>query len=134
VTLDLAALVLRVAAGSIFVAQGYRKLFAPADAPHGRAGLSEMIRRSGMPSPDRLAAVVAAIELVGGIALLLGLLTRLALIPLSVILLVAIVGFKRKAGFLGGWDWPFSVLAIAAALFVLGAGAWSLDAVLRLPM
>ena len=65
---------------------------------------------------------------------LIGLLTRFAAIPLAAILVVAILGFKRKAGFLGGWDWPFSVLAIVVAIFVLGAGAWSIDALLGLPV
>ena len=36
-----ALLVLRLVAAGIFVAQGSRKLFAPAEAPHGRANLSD---------------------------------------------------------------------------------------------
>jgi putative oxidoreductase len=128
------ALVLRLAAGAIFVAQGTRKLLGPADAPHGRRALAEMIRREGMPAPERLALVVAAVELAGGIGLIAGLLTRLAAAALAFILIVAILGFKRRAGFLGGWDWPFSVLAIVSAILLLGAGAWSLDSILRVPV
>ena len=53
---------------------------------------------------------------------------------LAAILVVAIAGFKWRAGFLGGWDWPFSVLAILSAIFILGAGAWSVDALVHLPI
>ncbi len=133
-TLASAALLLRLAAGMIFIAQGVRKLIASPDAPHGRDALAEMIRRQGWPWAGRLAIVVAATELLCGVMVLIGLLTRFAAIPLAAILVVAILGFKRKAGFLGGWDWPFSVLAIVVAIFVLGAGAWSIDALLGLPV
>ncbi len=133
-TVAVAALVLRLSAGLIFIAQGVRKLFAPEDAPHGRRALADMIRRQGLPRPDRLALLVAATELACGVALVIGFLTRIATIPLLAILVVAILGFKRKAGFLGGWDWPFSVAAIDLAILALGAGPWSLDALLRVPI
>lgn len=133
-TVATAALLLRLAAGAIFVSQGVRKLIAPPNAPHGRGALTDMIQRHGWPSPARLAIVVAGTELVCGAMVAMGLLTRLTAIPLAAILVVAIFGFKRDAGFLGGWDWPFSVLAIVLAILVLGAGAWSLDALLGLPL
>lgn len=127
-TVALAALVLRLAAGAIFVAQGVRKLFAPPEAPHGRRALANMMRQQGLPRPEGLALVVSATELTCGFALLVGLFTRLVALPLAAVLIVAIVGFKRQAGFLGGWDWPFSVLAIDATIVLLGGGPWSLDA------
>jgi len=80
-----------------------------------------------------LAWVVGLTELVGGAALLVGLFTRVATLPLSIILVAAIVGYKWEQGFLGGWDWPFSVLGIVLAITLLGAGPISLDAVLRIP-
>jgi uncharacterized membrane protein YphA (DoxX/SURF4 family) len=133
-TVALAALVLRLAAGSIFTVQGARKLFAARAAPHGRDALAAMIRGRGLPQPDRQAWLVAATEFVSGLGLFAGFLTRVVVLPLAGILVVAIVGFKWRAGFLGGWDWPFSVLAILSAIFVLGAGAWSVDALLHLPI
>lgn len=121
-----AAAILRLAAAAIFLAQGIRKVFAPPDAAHGRGGLAAAIGREGMPAPERLAWLVAVTELVGGAALGIGLFTRLAAVPLVVVLLVAIYS-KRRAGFLGGWDWPLSVLAIVVAILLLGPGPWSLD-------
>jgi uncharacterized membrane protein YphA (DoxX/SURF4 family) len=91
----------------------------------------------GMPSPAILAPFVDVVEIVGGLLLLLGLLTRLATFALLVDLLVAITTTKipllLKEGF---WkmvhevhtDW--SMLLGALFLFGVGAGAWSLDVLL----
>jgi putative oxidoreductase len=131
--MEWAALVLRVVAGAIFVAQGVRKVLAPRDAPHGRGNLESLIAQQPFPRPDLLASLVGITELVGGVLLLVGFLTRLATVPLAVVLLVAIFGSKWRQGFLGGWDWPFSVLGLLAAIALLGAGPISIDAVLGVP-
>jgi putative oxidoreductase len=132
-TIDGAALLARVVVGAIFVAQGYIKLMRPPDAPHGRANLEAMIRGRGIAAPRELALLVAALELICGAAVAVGFLTRLVIVPLALILIVAIAGFKFRAGFVGGWDWPLSVVALLGVIFLLGAGAWSADAALRLP-
>lgn len=131
-TIDVAALLVRLVVGAIFVAQGYIKLFRPPDAAHGRANLEAMIRGRGIPRSHELAILVAAFELACGVAVAAGFLTRLALVPLAGILAVAIVGFKSRSGFVGGWDWPLSVLTLVAVIALLGAGAWSVDALLGL--
>ena len=113
-----ALLVLRLVAAGIFVAQGSRKLFAPAEAPHGRANLERLIAQRDLPRPDRLAWLVAVTELLGGFALMF---------------VVAILGYKWRAGFIGGWDWPLSVLAIVVAIGLAGPGPISLDALLGIP-
>jgi putative oxidoreductase len=125
--------VLRSVAAAIFVAQGARKLFAAPEAAHGRANLERLIAQRDLPRPDRLAWLVAITELLCGFALGLGILTRLAAVPLAVVLLVAILGYKWRAGFIGGWDWPLSVLAIVVAIGIVGAGAISLDGLLGIP-
>jgi uncharacterized membrane protein YphA (DoxX/SURF4 family) len=129
-TIDIVALVVRLVAGAIFVAQGYIKLLRPPNAPHGRANLEAMIRDRGMARPRELALFVSILELTCGAALVAGFATRLAVIPLAVILIVAILGFKLRSGFVGGWDWPLSVLTLLAVIGLLGAGAWSVDAFL----
>jgi uncharacterized membrane protein YphA (DoxX/SURF4 family) len=130
--IDVAALLVRLVVGAIFVAQGYVKLFRPPDAPHGRANLEAMIGGRGIPRPRELAVLVAAFELACGAAVAVGFLTRFALVPLAGILAVAIIGFKFRSGFVGGWDWPLSVLTLLAVIALLGAGVWSVDAALHL--
>lgn len=120
-------LVLRVVVGGIFIAQGHRKLFAPAEASHGRHNLERMIAAAGIPFSSRLALLVSVLELTCGALLLTGLVARLACLPLIGILLVAI-RVKLPTGFFGGWDWPISVLGGTLALLLLGPGAISLDA------
>jgi putative oxidoreductase len=124
---DIADLVLRVVVGSIFIVQGYRKLFGAPDVKGGGAALREMIRANGLPAPQLLAWVVSVIELGGGILVLVGLATRFVAIPLALTLVVAIVRFKWKDGFQFGWDWPFSVLGSTLATSLLGAGTISVD-------
>lgn len=133
-TVDLAALVLRLVIGGIFIAQGWRKVMAPADAPHGRGNLQRMIESGGFPAASLLALAVGAAELGCGVLVLIGLLTRLAVLPLIGIMLVAIVRFKWKAGFLGGWDWPLSVLGGCVALLLIGGGRFSVDHLLSLSL
>jgi putative oxidoreductase len=127
---EAAALILRLVVGAIFVAQGYRKTFAPADVPHGRAGLVRLISGAGLPSAPLLAGAVGAVELACGLCLLVGLFTAIASLVLSGVLLVAIVVFKWRSGFVGGWDWPLVCLAAVIALLLLGPGPLSLDTAL----
>lgn len=124
--MDEAALILRITIGCIFLAQGVRKVLGQPDAPHGRMALQGLIAGGSLPMPALSATLAGYVELIGGSLVLVGLLTRFALIPLIVILLGAIY-LKFKQGFLGGWDWPFSVLGACIALFALGSGEFSID-------
>lgn len=128
------ALLLRLVAGTIFLVQGWRKVLEPADAPHGRGDLEALIRRRSLPWPDLLALAVGWTELLGGAALVAGVLTRVVTVPLAAVLLVAIFGYKWQQGFLGGWDWPFSVLGIVLAIALIGPGPVSLDGLFQLPL
>jgi putative oxidoreductase len=65
-------------------------------------------------------------------AVLFGLLTRLASLGLASTMVVAILLVHIKAGFFApnGFEFPLSLLAIAAALISAGAGRWSVDALI----
>jgi putative oxidoreductase len=130
VTVDAGALVVRLVLAAIFCAQGYLKTFGPRDRPHGRLASVQLIRSGGLPQAELLAALLGLSELVFGLLVGVGLLTRLAAVPLGLILVLAILLFKRKAGFVGGWDWPFAVLGLVVTVAILGGGVVSLDSLI----
>lgn len=121
-----ALLMLRVVAGAVFATHGYLKLSGGVD------GFGGMLGGLGVPLPLFFAWVVTIVELVGGIALILGLLTHLSSKLLGIDMIVATLLVHAKNGLTGpsGAELTLSLLAIVIALMVLGAGAWSIDATL----
>jgi uncharacterized membrane protein YphA (DoxX/SURF4 family) len=126
-----AVLLIRLLVGAVFVSEGIQKFLFPADLGLGR------FMKIGLPAPGILASFVGVVEIGGGLLLLLGLLTRLAAIALIIDMLVAIVTTKIPMLLHDGvWkmaheartDW--SMLLGALFLLLVGAGAWSLDALL----
>lgn len=121
---DLAATILRVTMGILFLAHGWLKLavFTPA----GTAAFFE-----GLGFPGFLAYVVMAGELAGGIALILGVAVRWVSLALVPVLLGSIYAPHGAAGFFfsnegGGWEFPafWAVALVVQAL--LGNGAFAL--------
>jgi putative oxidoreductase len=118
--------VLRVIVGVVFLAHGAQKLFA-----FGLVGLAGFLAQQGFPLPTLAAAVLIATELVGGLALLLGLFTRWAALPLAFAMLVAMLKVHFKAGFFlpNGFEYTLTLLAATVALALAGSGRLALDAV-----
>lgn len=80
--------------------------------------------------PVWLALVVAITELVGGLLIMLGLLTRLAVIPATIEMIVVIITqhfTKALWPIANGGELAFMYLAAFLVLFVIGSGKWSLD-------
>jgi len=123
-TAPYAALLLRVSLGLLFLAHAGLKFFV--FTPAGTAKFFESV---GLP--PALAYVTIAVEVLGALALILGLWTRIAAIVVLPILLGAIFTVHGAAGFFftnphGGWEFPafWSVALIVQAL--LGDGAYAL--------
>ena len=125
--IDTALAVLRVVLGITFILHGGQKLFV-----FGFAGVSGAFAQMGIPAPGVLGPFVAFVEFFGGIAILLGLLTRLAALGIAATMLVAILTVHLKNGFFAptGVEFPLSLLGSAIALIISGAGDFSLDAVI----
>ena len=121
---DLAALVLRVSMGILFLAHAGLKIFI--FTPAGTAGYFASL---GLPAA--LAYLVIAAELFGGIALILGVYSRWVSLALVPILLGSIYTPHGAAGFIfsnegGGWEFPafWAITLVVQAL--LGDGAYAL--------
>jgi putative oxidoreductase len=88
-----AALPLRLIVGLGFMQHGYAKL------ARGPDDFANILHALGMPFPHLLAWATVAIELLGGLAVLLGALIPLVSIPMAVVLLVAIFTVHLPNGF-----------------------------------
>ena len=138
-----AVVLVRFAVGWIFLSEGIQK-FLYADA----LGVGRMAK-IGIPWPDIMGPFIGSVEIICGILMLLGLLTRLAAVPLALTMVVALVSTKLPI-LLGHGFWGFglrnlpsygfwrmahesrtdlAMLLGASFLFVVGAGRLSLDAI-----
>jgi putative oxidoreductase len=122
--IDTALAVLRVVLGVTFILHGGQKLFV-----FGFDGVTGAFTQMGIPAPGFFGPFVALVEFFGGIAITLGLLTRLAALGIAATMVVAILTVHLKNGFFAptGVEFPLSLLGSAIALIVAGAGAFSLD-------
>lgn len=125
-------LVLRVPVGIIFVAHGAQKLFG-AFGGYGLEGTGQWMASIGL-NPGYLMAVLAgSAEFFGGLALIVGLLTRPAAAVLAFTMLVAIFSVHIDKGLFmsnNGYEYALALLAASVALLFSGAGRLSLDAAL----
>jgi uncharacterized membrane protein YphA (DoxX/SURF4 family) len=139
-----AVILIRFAVGLVFASEGIQKFLYPDALGAGR------FAKIGIPAPEVMGPFVGMVEIVCGGLVLAGLLTRLAAIPLIIDMLVAIASTKVPIllghGYLvfaapsvskvGLWSafhearTDLSMLLGAAFLLCVGAGRWSLDAVL----
>ena len=122
--IDIALLIIRAVTGIIFIAHGWQKLFV-----YGFSGVSGAFAHMGVPAPEVLGPFVALVEFFGGIALVIGLLTRLAALGLAFNMLVAMLLVHIKSGFFApsGIEFPLSLFAAALVLVFTGAGHLSSD-------
>lgn len=119
---------LRVAIGGVFVAHGLQKL-----AVFGLSGVAGMLGQLGVPFPTLSAIAVTGAELLGGLALVAGLFTRWAALPLAFSMAVAAVTVHLKDGFFlpNGVEYVFTLFLTSIALVLTGSGSFSIDRLLE---
>jgi putative oxidoreductase len=133
---NVVALILRVGLAVIFLYHGLEKILM---GDVGTTWIHRMYEKGPVMVPESftfsgIQFLVAWGEFLGGLALAIGLLTRLASLGLILIQLGAIYlvtaprGFSFERG--GGYEYNLALVAMCLALMVLGAGMWSVDSVL----
>lgn len=136
-----ATLLIRLTVGAVFLSEGIQKFLYPDENGVGR------FIKIGIPYPELSAPFVGVVEIVCGGLIILGLLTRLASIPLIVNMTVAIISTKipvllgygfwgfslRNVPYYGFWGMAheartdFAMLLCSLFLLITGAGLLSLD-------
>lgn len=124
-----ASLVLRIPVGLILAAHGAQKLFGWFGG-HGLEGTGQWLASIGLTPGYLMAMLAGSAEFFGGIALLLGLLTRPAALVSASTMLVAIFSVHIDNGLFmsnNGYEYALTLLAATLALAIQGAGRLSLD-------
>ncbi|MFC0625707.1 DoxX family protein [Kribbella deserti] len=126
---DLVLLVARVGLGVIFIAHGWQKF-----KTNGLDGTTAGFTNMGIPQPQISAYFATFVELVGGAALIVGALTTLFGLLLTVNMAGAFLFVHRENGVFaadGGWELVAALGLLSLTLAVVGAGKFSLDGLFR---
>jgi putative oxidoreductase len=121
-----APVVVRLIVGTIMTYHGWMKLTGP-----GPAGVGEFLAGLGLPIPAVFGYLLTFGELLGGLALILGLFTRVAALALTAILVCAVLLVKLEVGLVAetgvGAELDLALIAGFITLALLGPGRPSLD-------
>jgi putative oxidoreductase len=126
---DIGLLAVRIALGVVFIAHGVDKL-------GDLQGTEQFFASLDIPAAGLMAPLVTFTEILGGGALILGVLTPLAGTALAIDMLVAFATVHASKGFFasdGGYELVMLLGLAALALVVSGPGRLSVDAALKLP-
>ncbi len=126
---SVSSLVLRVPVGIILTAHGAQKLFAWFGG-YGLEGTGQWMESIGLAPGFLMALLAGSAEFFGGLALILGALTRPAALVSAFTMVVAIFSVHASNGLFmsnNGYEFALSLLAATAALTIQGGGKFSVD-------
>jgi len=110
-----------VVVGAVFVAHGVQKLFM------GFTNLGDYLMSVGIPYPTIAAVVLTLAELLGGIAMILGVLTRYVAVMLAFDMTVAIITVHWKNGFFMPNGFEYAMVLLAANIFLVLSGGGAVE-------
>lgn len=130
----LGLLALRLGLSVELLVHGWPKIKNP-------AGTAGFLGQMGMKPAKFWAWILALVEFLGGIGLLLGLLTRPAAFFVAVEFLLIVIYLKPKKMKVpfttpqgqAGWEWDWLIMMMAIALVLAGSGIFGLDATFGIP-
>ena len=128
----IASFILRAPIGLILAAHGAQKLFSWFGG-YGLEGTGQWMASIGMTPGYLMALLAGSAEFFGGLALLLGLLTRPAAVVAAFTMVVAIFSVHISNGLFmanNGYEYALTLLVALIVLAVQGGGSFSLDNVL----
>jgi len=116
--------ILRMAVGIVFAVHGSQKLFL-----YGFSGTTQAFLHMGVPLAAVVAPMVALLEFFGGMALIVGVATRLFAMLLAMEMIGAILIVHGKNGFFlpSGFEYAFTLLAANIGLMLAGPGAAAVE-------
>jgi putative oxidoreductase len=126
--------VARVGLGTIMFAHGAQKVFGWFGGSGFSTTLASFTVKQGIPLPFALAAILG--ESLGALALVTGVLSRVAAAWIAVIMVVAVAMVHLKFGFFMNWggkhpgegfEYHLLALALAGVVMIAGGGAASVD-------
>ena len=124
----LAATVMRIPVGLVLMAHGAQKLFAWFGG-YGLEGTGQWMASVGFEPGYLMALMAGSAEFFGGLALLVGLLTRPAALVVAFTMAVAMTVHLGNGLFVtaNGYEYALTLLAVATSLVFSGGGAFALD-------
>ena len=132
---DNRSLIPRIIVGLVFLSEGIQKFLYPEIVGVGR------FEKIGFENAEFLAYFVASFEIVCGVLILIGFLTRLAAIPLLTIMVTALISTKIPVLLNEGFWFmahaartDFAMTMLLIFLLINGAGKWSVDYILFKPL
>jgi putative oxidoreductase len=126
----LVPLVLRIGLAVLFVYSGFIKIVGT-DVHWGATWLPnypDLVQPLAAP----IQVAVAWSELIGGLLLALGLMTRLAALGIALIMGGTIYWYTGVQGFKSGYDYNFAVIVMCVALLISGGGTLAVDRLIRI--
>jgi len=117
---DISMLVLRLAAGFIFIAHGWPKV-------RGMRMTAQHFESMGFKPGRVWGTAVALVEFFGGIAIFFGFIAQPAALALAIVMLIALFWKLGKGqGLVGGYELDLLLLAVMIAITLLDSGAYSI--------